>query len=271
MLCTVKSGSIYYEMVGEGLPIIILHSIGTDHRSMKAWLEPIFQNKKGYQRVYVDLPAHGYSEIDSSVKSTDDILSSVIEFIDIVFSDEEFALLGSSYGGYVAQGIVHSKREQVKKLALLAPAIHRKHRNVPKKVIIEKNETLLHALDADTRAAFETLMIYQNEGNLKCFLEEVQPGRLLANRNFLTSNWREEGYFLSHEPFYDASRLQQEVLLILGKQDHICGYQDYGFLMDKFPHLTQVILDHAGHMLHIEQRRIVQQLVGDWLYLETVK
>lgn len=265
MLCKVKRGSIHYELIGEGMPLIILHSMGTDHRSMKAWLEPIFENKLSYQRVYVDLPAHGHSKIDSTVKSTDDILSNLVEFIDIMFSNKDFALLGSSYGGYLAQGIVHIKRKHVKKLLLLAPAIHQKERNIPEKVILEKNHAILHALDADTRSAFETLMICQNEGNLKCFLEEVQPGRLIANRKFLTSNWREEGYFLSHEPFRDVSSLQQELLLLLGKQDHICGYQDYEFLMDKFPHSNRVILDLAGHMLHIEQRKMVQQLVEEWL------
>ncbi|WP_328084761.1 alpha/beta hydrolase [Fictibacillus nanhaiensis] len=161
--------------------------------------------------------------------------------------------------------MVHRKRNSVKKLALLAPAIHRKERTVPEKVLLEKNQSILHALDVDTRAAYETLMICQNEVNLKCFLEEVQPGRLLANRKFLSSNWKEEGYFLSQEPFSDGSTLQQKLLLILGKHDHICGYQDFEFLLEKFPHSNRVILDYAGHMLHIEQRRIVQQLVGDWL------
>lgn len=35
--------------------------------------------------------------------------------------------------------------------------------------------------------------------------------------------------------------------------------------MSKFPHGTQMILDHAGHMLHIEQRKKVQLLVEGWL------
>jgi hypothetical protein len=31
-----------YEIVGSGFPILMLHSMGTDHRSMKPWAEPIF-------------------------------------------------------------------------------------------------------------------------------------------------------------------------------------------------------------------------------------
>lgn len=80
MECKVNKGSIHYEIQGEGLPIVILHALGTDYRSMKAWVEPIFDNLKGYQRVYVDLPAHGGSMIDERVTSTDDMLENLLEF-----------------------------------------------------------------------------------------------------------------------------------------------------------------------------------------------
>ena len=43
------------------------------------------------------------------------------------------------------------------------------------------------------------------------------------------SNWREKGYFLSEEPLNDVSTLTQPVLIILGKQDSICGYKDHFF------------------------------------------
>jgi pimeloyl-ACP methyl ester carboxylesterase len=265
MNCKVKMGSIFYEVVGEGMPLLILHSMGTDHRSMKAWIEPIFKNINGYQRVYIDLPAHGYSVIDKNVKSTNDMLSNILDFIDTVFPNKIFSLIASSFGGYLAQGILHFRQDQVKSICLLASALHLKERNLPKKVVLEKNEGLLSALESDIRNAFETLMVYQNKENLDHFLSEIQPGRLLANRDFLTSNWREKGYFLSEEPFHDVSKLLQPALIILGKQDNICGYKDYDFLLNKFPNSTYVILNKAGHMLHIEKRKIVQQLVKDWL------
>lgn len=59
MECLVAKGSIYYEIVGNGFPILIMHSMGTDHKSMKAWIEPIFDEIQGFQRIYIDLPAHG--------------------------------------------------------------------------------------------------------------------------------------------------------------------------------------------------------------------
>ncbi len=77
------------------------------------------------------------------------------------------------------------------------------------------------------------------------------------------SNWREKGYFLSEEPLNDVGTLTQPVLIILGKQDSICGYKDHLFLLEKFPNATFSILDSAGHMLQIEKRKIVQELIKD--------
>jgi pimeloyl-ACP methyl ester carboxylesterase len=265
MICKVKMGSIFYEVVGEGTPLLILHSMGTDHRSMKAWLEPIFNNINGYQRIYIDLPAHGNSVIDKNLRSSNDMLTNILDFINNVFHNKIFSLIGYSFGGYLAQGILHYRQYQVKSICLLASALHLKERSLPEKVVLEKDEGLFSSLDSDIRSAFETLFVYQNKENLDYFLNEIQPGRFLANREFLTSNWREKGYFFSEEPFQNVENLRQPALIILGKQDSICGYKDYGLLLNKFPNSTHIILNKAGHMLHIEKRKIVQQLVEDWL------
>ncbi|WP_254871196.1 alpha/beta fold hydrolase [Bacillus sp. Marseille-Q1617] len=258
-------GSIFYEMVGEGTPLLILHSMGTDHRSMKAWLEPIFLNMDGYQRIYIDLPAHGRSEIDENLRTTTDMLTNIVDFIDTVLPNKVFSLIGFSFGGYLAQGILHLRKNQVERICLLASALHIKERTLPEKTVLEKDDDLLNGLESEIRNAFETLFVYQNKENLDCFLNEVQPGRFLANREFLTSNWREKGYFFPKEPFHDVSTMRQQALIILGKQDCICGYKDYDFLLNKFPESTYVILNKAGHMLPIEKRKVVQQLVEDWL------
>ncbi|WP_226673445.1 alpha/beta fold hydrolase [Rossellomorea aquimaris] len=265
MRCKVRMGSIYYEERGEGIPLLILHSMGTDHLAMMAWIEPIFKDISGYRRMYIDIPAHGQSDMDENLRSTNDILMNLLDFIDCVIPNETFSLIGFSYGGYLAQGIVHVRQKYVRSMCLLASALHLKERTLPEKVVLEKDESILRTLDSDIKSAFETLFVYQTKENLDCFLREVQPGRLLANRDFLASNWREKGYFLTEEPFLGISELPQSALMILGKQDHICGYKDYDFLLNKFPHSTFVILDKAGHMLPIEKRGIVQRLVREWL------
>lgn len=48
MSCVVTKTSINYEIFGSGFSIIIKHSMGTDHRSMMPWIEPIFESLQGF-------------------------------------------------------------------------------------------------------------------------------------------------------------------------------------------------------------------------------
>lgn len=256
--------ALFYETVGCGHPLIILHAMGTDHRSMKSWLEPIFQNADGFQRIYMDIPAHGQSSCNS-VQSTEDMVQIILAFIDDMIGERSFSLIGHSFGGYIAQGILTHRADRVEGLCLLASALHLRERTLPEKVIKDRDETSLGKVERDIRTAFETLLVYQTNENLERFIAEVQPGRLLANKGFLQSNWREKGYFFKEDPLKNLAKLEQQVLVICGKQDAICGYKDYVFLLEHFPNVTFTVLDQAGHLMTIEKRSMVQSLVGDWL------
>jgi pimeloyl-ACP methyl ester carboxylesterase len=178
---------------------------------------------------------------------------------------EGFLLVGHSYGGYLAQGIMHYRLNRVKGICLIASALHVKNRSLPEKVVFEKDEYLLAGLENDIRTAFETLMIYQNKQKLELFLNEIHPGRLLANRDFLNSNWREKDYYLKEKPFGKLSRISQPALIIAGKQDAICGYKDYLFFLDLFPNSSLAVLDGAGHLIPIDKRETVKLLLKEWL------
>lgn len=261
----IRGVKIHYEIIGEGYPLVILHALGTDHRSIKAWMEPVFAEQPGWQRIYIDLPAHGQSGIHDSIRTTGDILTILLEFIETILPDQKFAVVAKSFGGYVAQGIFGEKADWIEGLCLLAPALHQKIRTVPPRIILEKNLERLSELDEDVRTAIETLMVVQSQDNIESFLNELQPGRILANRNFLTSSWRTEGYFYSSAPLEQESSYAQPLLMMLGKQDSICGYADHLPLLELFPSGTLSILDRAGHLLEIEQRKLVQHLFAEWL------
>jgi pimeloyl-ACP methyl ester carboxylesterase len=256
---------LFYRVEGEGHPLIILHAMGTDHRSMSAWIEPVFDHIDGVQRIYIDIPAHGKSNIVNRLKSTQDMLDLILAFIDSKLSSRTFSLLGHSFGGYLAQGIMSQKLGSIKGICLLAPALHLKERILPQKVVRDRDIQQIDALDPDIKQAIETLMVYQNKENIESFLKEIQPGRLLANREFLQSNWREKGYFLKNKPFSDTTHILQPSLIILGKQDAICGYEDHIPFINMFTNLTFSILNNAGHLIPIEKRESVQVLVRDWI------
>ena len=117
-----KGNEINYEIEGEGKPIIILHGLGCDHNMMKACLEPVFTKKSCYKRIYIDLPGMGKSVGKIDDASSDEILDILLHLIESNIS-ENYLLVGESYGGYLARGILSQQVKKVDGLMLLCPVV----------------------------------------------------------------------------------------------------------------------------------------------------
>jgi pimeloyl-ACP methyl ester carboxylesterase len=62
MFCEAGGVNVYYEVVGAGIPVLMLHGYGIDHSVMAGCMEPVFQGRPGYRRIYIDLPGMGRSK-----------------------------------------------------------------------------------------------------------------------------------------------------------------------------------------------------------------
>ena len=157
MRCNISDCDVYYEMIGEGMPIIILHGSTLDSRSMTGCMEPIFENRKGWKRIYMDFPGHGQTSGGDWIKGSDDVLQVALDFIDHIIPDTQFILVGLSYGGYIARGILHQRLEHVAGLLLIVPRVvsHPSKRTLPTKQVIVREEKFLAELDPQLREGFE--------------------------------------------------------------------------------------------------------------------
>jgi pimeloyl-ACP methyl ester carboxylesterase len=54
--CQLETCTVHYETRGEGKPIVLLHGGGPDRRSMIGCMEPILSKRKGWPRIFPDLP-----------------------------------------------------------------------------------------------------------------------------------------------------------------------------------------------------------------------
>ncbi len=59
MECQLENISVNFEMFGEGRPIVLLHGYWTDHRQIAGCMEPNFESRDGWKRIYPDLPGMG--------------------------------------------------------------------------------------------------------------------------------------------------------------------------------------------------------------------
>lgn len=266
MKCKINDCDVYYEMIGEGIPLLILHGSTLDSRSMTGCMEPIFENRKGWKRIYLDFPGHGQTPGKDWIKGSDDVLRLVLDFIDCVIPDTKFILAGLSYGGYIARGILHHRIELVSGLLLIVPRVvsHPSKRILPPKSVIVREEKFLSELDAQLCGGFEEVAVVQTQSHWNRYVKEIVSGVDVVDNQFI-----ERLQPTVDELSFDVDKLptkfEKPTLIMVGRQDHCVGYQDAWNILENYPRATFAVLDRAGHALQIEQDNLFDALVNEWL------
>ena len=261
--CQVRQANIYYEDLGEGTPILMIHGYTPDHRLMSGCMEPVFTKKEGWRRIYLDLPGMGLTKEYSEISSSDEMLNAVLEFIQVVLPNQDYVLAGESYGGYLARGLIKKKPEQILGAACICPVIVPllKDREVEPHNILRTDERFLESLSKEEEADFRTNNIVLNEYTWSRYNKEILSGCKIGDENFLNKLKKE--YRFSFE--IDQADFSKPSLFLLGKQDSSVGYKDALSLMDRYSRGTFAVLDTAGHNLQIEQPELFNSLVNEWL------
>ncbi|MDH4135736.1 MAG: alpha/beta hydrolase [Anaerolineae bacterium] len=265
MECQLEGISVHYEIYGKGRPLVSLHGFSPDHRLMTGCMEPIFEHRSGWQRIYLDLPGMGKTPGKEWITNSDQMLDVVLDFIDQVIPGQRFALAGESYGGYLARGIIYRRPALVDGLLLICPMIIAEHakRSVPPQVALVQDPVLLSSLEPGEREEFESFAVIQSQSIWERTRDEVMAGIKVAGEDFLT-RLQAHGYPLSFD--VDAAPpFEKPTLILVGRQDGMVGYRDAWEILENYPRSTFAVLDRAGHNLQIEQETLFNALVNEWL------
>src|SRR3954452_7446388 len=106
---------------------VLLHGFTADHRIKTGCFEPVFEDRSGWRRLYLDLPGMGRTVAPQNISSTDDVFAVVRAAVRELVPDGRYALCGQSYGGYLARGLVAADPEPVIGLALVCPMVIAEH------------------------------------------------------------------------------------------------------------------------------------------------
>lgn len=241
----------------------MLHGGGPDRRSMIGSMEPIFRSRNDWLRIYPDLPGMGKTPGPEWITNSDQMLDVVLEFIGATAPEQRFALIGDSYGGYLARGITHRRPRKVAGLLLICPVItDLKERILPKHAtLVRKGSLPTKAYPQETKM-FQSFAVVQTPRTFKRTLDEILPGLKIADNDFL-ARIQTHGYTFTFDP--ETHVFENPTLIIVGRQDSMVGYQNAWNILEKYPRATYAVLDQAGHNLQIEQERLFNALVTEWL------
>ena len=114
---SIAGASLHWTELGSGRPLVLLHGLSDSHRT---WRRVARQLSKSHRVLMVDLAGHGLSGRPDAPYDLDWHAEVVGRWIDSLGLDD-IDLVGHSFGGGVAQYLLLSHNDRVRRLGLVAP------------------------------------------------------------------------------------------------------------------------------------------------------
>jgi pimeloyl-ACP methyl ester carboxylesterase len=254
---------VYYEERGSGRPVVMLPGWSLDHTSVALVTEPLFEERPGWRRIYVDLPGTGQTPGADWIMGSDQVLQLLLKFLDEVIPEERFVVVGISYGAYLARGLVQRRGSTMDGLLLSVPVIHADgtKRTVPSRTVLVRDETFVKSAREGGHGWIEELGVVL-DSSVDTFVKTFNPNP--ARDDAFLEKVRKRYAFS-----FDVDRLEKPfpapALFLLGRQDHVVGYHDAWSILENYPRATLAVMDRAGHLLNGEQSGLASALITDWL------
>jgi proline iminopeptidase len=247
--------------MGRGHPILLLHGgPGLDHTELRPWLDPLAER---FRAVYVDQRGQGRSDRVDPVTLTVDRLVADIDPLANALGLERFAVLGASFGSFVAlQHAVDRRTATHYVLAGCVPSskwLGRVEQELRRFRPIEIRDRIAAAWEMETRVRTEEecrqLWIDQlpfhfremGEPYRRC-LERVGAIRFSPDvlRHFAQNDYG------SIDVEGRLRDIERPVLVIAGDHDRVCPPEAGYVIAEAAPRGEYVVLQEAGHMMLCE-------------------
>lgn len=250
---------------GTGRPLLVIHGWSADHRYMMADLEPNFDQSSTWQRIYFDLPGHGTTIAPDWLNNQTQMFEILTKLIDQVIGNQQFAVIGNSYGGYLSLGLVRKMPNRLVGAALLVPDLPDEFnsRQTTDALTIVEDMSLFGDLQTDEQWIPEGL-VEHSQYALDQIRAHDMPGYRASDDDLLER--LNKNYLLPIEVRHASSPFERPSLIALGHQDATVGYERQLQLLPEFPRATMTVVDLAGHYLgRVERPKVFHVLVQDWL------
>ena len=256
---------LHHRIIGTGKPIVLLHGLALDHRHMMDVMEPGFHANSNWQRIYVDLPGHGQSPGRADIRSQDDLLEAVLDFLNTLLPQGPFAIAGLSRGSYLARGIVHRMPQWITGAALIVPGGNPSSdpARLPEPQVLAPDPSIRPHLGQGELWAHDNISVIQRWDIVEKRRQIIAPARALFDQD--QEDRVSQAFDFSFAAAEATTQVDVPSLIVAGRQDGLSGYLDGIDLMHRYTRSTCAVLDTAGHGLGWERPDLFQALLRDWL------
>lgn len=246
MYTTIDNLQIYYQKVGKGKDLVILHGWGQDVSTFWGLVEPLSEN---YTLWLIDLPGFGRSDVPKKAFDSNDYARIIKEFIE-KNSIKKPSMLGHSFGGKVALNISANNPGLVDKLIIVGASGIEPDFSL-KSNLIYPVAKMVHFLVPDI---FNIKSIIRNKFYKRLGSDYFDAG--VMKESLLKT--------IKEDLTPQLLKIENQTLIIWGEEDRAVPLK-YGVRMyQKIENAKLIIVDGMGHFLHIHDPERFANYVKDF-------
>jgi pimeloyl-ACP methyl ester carboxylesterase len=230
--------SIYYEVQGQGDPVILLHGWGVDSGSLRDVSTLLKEQTKS--RIYtLDLPGFGFSDTPKNSWSVDNYVNLVLLFMEKM-NISKALLFGHSFGGRIAIKLAAN------------------HPNYVDRLILVDSAGILPKRTAGYYIKVSVAKFIKRSINLFPILDKTSLYRLiyskLGSEDYIRSGSLRDTFVkvVNEDLKSFMPRINCKTLLIWGERDESTPVSDAIEMRNLIPNSTLHIIKNAGHFSFLD-------------------
>jgi 3-oxoadipate enol-lactonase len=259
----INGARIYYELAGDGPPLVMLHAGVADGRQ---WNGEFERFSREFRVLRYDLRGYGKSE---PVAGDFNHLQDLMALLAHLKIEEPVIVMGSSMGGGIAMDFALEHSARVRAIIMVGSGPTGLALDVPAPAKLEEIEQAYALADYERVAELRTQLWFDGEGRSP---NQVDPEmRRLAhdmNRGVVGHETKQLGKRLPNARVPAVERLNQlsqPVLVIVGEHDIPYIRAAAAYMASNIPTAQQHTMADAAHLPNMDHPEVFQQLVASFL------
>ncbi|MFZ5643283.1 MAG: alpha/beta fold hydrolase [Bacillota bacterium] len=250
--------NIYYEIKGEGFPLVMIMGLGAN----MDWWTPELEDKlaKNFKLILfdnrgagrTDAPKEDYT-IPLFAKDTVDLMTGL--------GIEKASIFGISMGGMIAQQVALSYPERIGKLVLGCTHCGTRHSVLPSPEVLS---VLVNPMEMNPERLLNLLFpedyIAQNPGKIQEFIKRYMIAPITPD-----ALMRQVGAIMAFESHSRLGEINTPTLVITGDADILIPPENSKIIAERIPGAKLTVLKGSGHGFTAQEPEIVSDILLEFL------
>ena len=256
---TRKNVELFYEIKGEGKPIIFTHGASWNH---KQWQPQVDYFSTTYKTIIWDVRGHGYSSLPEGKVDSEDFSRDLIALLDHL-NIEKATLCGLSMGGHISLQTAIRYPERVESLILLGTPFTNTF-NWYEKYFVPFNRWSSRFIPMKVSAKIQANMLSKFNPNNKQYIEEAF--NLIAHNNWIRV-WDAVTRMESKD---DLERVSCPTLILQGDHDTMIKRQQK-YMKSQIKQSEFKLINNAQHATNLDNPQEVNEHIKLFLLKHNIK